>query len=181
MTDGTGWPGKVKIALYARMEELSFRSAVATAAGVLAITGLGVSLTVTSGGGHQIITLPRGTATAVAQSPAARSSPAISLPSAAPSPSARPARVTPAADYQPAAEPAPQDSTTYQPRSPEVAPASSYYRRTPRPGTVQDGRSPRLPGPGWAPSFLPPGQTFPWFQDPRGATMRPAAPGFARP
>ena len=52
MSEGTAGH-RLKRAIYARMEEMSFRSAVATAAAVLAITGLGIALTVTSGGGHR--------------------------------------------------------------------------------------------------------------------------------
>jgi hypothetical protein len=178
VTEGTGWPGKVKLALYARMEELSFRSAVATAAGVLAITGLGVSLTVTSGGGHQIVAVPRGTAPAVVQSPAARSSPAGSLPSAEPSPAASPARVAPVAEYQPAAEAAPQQRTTTQPRSPQVAASTSPPAPVHRPVSRQPRRSPRSFGTGWPPAFLPPGQTFPWFEAPHAISMRPGAAVF---
>jgi hypothetical protein len=37
----------------ARMEEMSFRSGVAVFAGVLALTGMGIALTVTLGGGHR--------------------------------------------------------------------------------------------------------------------------------
>ena len=58
MNQGTGWAAVLKRAVYARMEELSFRSAVATAAGVLAITGAGVTLTVTSGGSQQLAIAP---------------------------------------------------------------------------------------------------------------------------
>ena len=90
------------------MEELSFRSAVATAAGVLAITGAGVTLTVTSGGSQQLAIGPPAVSVVGAQSTAAPSSPAVSSPAATPAPSASPARVVPEAEYQPATGAAPQ-------------------------------------------------------------------------
>ena len=108
MNEGTGWAAGLKRAVYARMEELSFRSAVATAAGVLAITGAGVTLTVTSGGSHQLAVAPPAASAVGAQSTAAPSPPAVSLPAAAPSPSASPARVVPEAEDQPVTGAAPE-------------------------------------------------------------------------
>ena len=62
----------MKRAIYARMEEVSFRSAVVTAAGVLAITGLGIGLTLTAGSGHRAAAAPLRPAAAATPEPAAR-------------------------------------------------------------------------------------------------------------
>ena len=83
------------------MEELSFRSAAATAAGVLAITGLGIGLTITWGSGHQAAAAPLRPAAAAT----------------APSPSASPTSVAPAAEYQPATQ-APQSEPASQAPAP---------------------------------------------------------------
>jgi hypothetical protein len=47
VSEGSGWTGRLGRLLNARMEEMSFRSGVAVAAGVLALTGVGIALTVT--------------------------------------------------------------------------------------------------------------------------------------
>ena len=52
---------KLRRAIYARMEEMSFRSGAALAAAVLAVTGLGIALTLTLGGGHGAAAAPRTT------------------------------------------------------------------------------------------------------------------------
>ena len=163
MTEGTGWPGKVKLALYARLEELSFRSAVATATGVLAITGLSVSLTVTASGGRQFVTLPQSSAAAGAQSPVARSLPALALPSVRPSPSASPARTAPAARYRPATGAAQQvpAKVPAKARAPLASPVSTYPRSTQRPVTGQPWRPARTFRPGWPPMFLLPRRPVP--------------------
>jgi hypothetical protein len=179
VTDGSGWAGKVKLLLYARLEELSFRSAVASAAGVLAITGLGVSLTVTSGGGHQDVARPNGSATVGAQSPAARSSPAGSVPAVRPSPSASPARIAAEATHRPATHAAVQQAAPHPPSS-QAAPGAPDPGPTHRPVIGERWRSPRLAGPGWPPAFGWPGQTISWFEGPRDTAMRPAGSGFGR-
>ena len=52
---------KLRRAIYARMEEMSFRSGAALAAAVLAVSGLGIALTLTLGGGHGAVAAPRAT------------------------------------------------------------------------------------------------------------------------
>ena len=58
MSEGTGWAGRLRRVVNARMEEMSFRSGVAVFAGVLALTGGGIALTVTLGGGHPAAAAP---------------------------------------------------------------------------------------------------------------------------
>jgi hypothetical protein len=180
VNDGTGWAGKVKVVLCARLEELSFRSAVASAAGVLAVTGLGVSLTVTTGGGHQDVALPSGSAAVGAQSPAARSTPAGSAPAVLPSPSASPTRIVPEAAYRPATHAAAVHVTS-QPPSSQASAATAYPGPTQRPVAGQRWESRRTLRPGWPPEFLLPGPTASWFPGSRDPSMRPAWPGFGRP
>src|ERR1700759_64460 len=103
MIDATGWAERLKLAMYARREELSFRSAVTTAAGVLAVTGLGVTLTVTSGGGLRQADTPLGSAVVGAAPSAAPSAAALFPPSAEPSPSVIPVSASPQARLTPAA------------------------------------------------------------------------------
>jgi len=77
--------GQLKTTIYARMEEMSFRSGAAVSAGVLAALGAAIALPVVLGGDHSA-----GAASAPGLGPAARS---VAPPSPAPasaSPSARP-------------------------------------------------------------------------------------------
>ena len=181
MNQGTGWAAVLKRAVYARMEELSFRSAVATAAGVLAITGAGVTLTVTSGGSQQLAIAPPAVPAVGAQSTAAPSSPAVSSPAAAPAPSASPARVVPEAEYQPATGAAPQRGTTNQAASSPASPVISYPGPTLRPVAGEPWRSPRSFRPGWPPAFRPPQRTANWFKGSRDASAHHGHFGHGRP
>jgi hypothetical protein len=150
MIDATGWAERLKLAMYARMEELSFRSAVTTAAGVLALTGLGVTLTVTAGGPHREAAMPLGSAVVGAAPSASPSAPALFPPSAEPSPSVIPVSASPAARLTPAAQASFPASATAQPPSLLSAPAVSYTPPSPRGHRGQSWRSqPRLT-PGWA-------------------------------
>jgi len=133
MIDATGWAERLKLAMYARMEELSFRSAVTTAAGVLAVTGLGVTLTVTSGGGQQEVTTPLGSAVVgAAPSASPSSSPALLPPSAEPSPSVLPVSASPQARHSPARQASSLATATAQPPSLLSTPAATYTAPSPR-------------------------------------------------
>jgi hypothetical protein len=139
MIDATGWAERVKLAMYARMEELSFRSAVTTAAGVLALTGLGVTLTVTSGGGQHQADTPLGSAVVGAAPSTVPSAAAVFPPSAEPSPSVIPVSASPQARLTPAAQAS--SPATAEPPSLLSAPAATY--------TAQSPRSHRSPGSLW--------------------------------
>jgi len=82
----------------ARMEEMSFRSGVAVFVGVLALTGIGIALTVTLGGGHRAAAAPLTASTSLTPSPVASPGSA----SAAPSPSASPSAIQDAPGSAPA-------------------------------------------------------------------------------
>ena len=93
--------GQLKSAIYARMEEVSFRSGVALAGGVLAAAGVAVALTVVLGGhGDAAASAP---ASPAAASSAASSSPvpASSSPRATPRPSDTTVPATVAGEYRP--------------------------------------------------------------------------------
>lgn len=81
----TGWVGRMKAMVYARLEETSFRSGAAVGAAALAVAGLGVAFALTLGG-HQVA--PSRAVAAGAALPSARHSAPPS--SAALSPSASP-------------------------------------------------------------------------------------------
>ena len=119
--------GQLKSAIYARLEEVSFRSGVAVAGGVLAAAGVAVALTVVLGGHGD----------AAASAPA---SPAAAAASAASSPV--PASSSPSS---PRATPRPSDTTVPatvagEYRSPTPAPAWARAHRaaatTPLPGST---------------------------------------------
>jgi len=96
--------GELKRAIYARMEEVSFRSGAAAAGGVLTVAGVAITLAIVLGGG------PGGTVTSApaahdaAPSVASASPvPASSSPQAAPRPSRTTIPATGAGDYRPPA------------------------------------------------------------------------------
>jgi hypothetical protein len=139
----------------ARMEEMSFRSGVAVFAGVLALTGIGIALTVTLGGGHRAAAAPLTTSTSVTPRPVAPPSSA----SAAPSPSASPSATQDAPGSAPAAvnEDAPPPETTKAP-APQASPASSSRWLTPWPlpsRTFGPEQSLKTPPPWWFPWWGP--------------------------
>ena len=71
MSEGSRWTGRLGRVLNARMEEMSFRSGVAVGAGVLALTGVGIALTVTLAAGHQAAAAPPAASAAAVPSSAA--------------------------------------------------------------------------------------------------------------
>jgi hypothetical protein len=131
--------GHLKRALYARMEEMSFRSGAAVAGGVLTAAGVAITLAVVLGGHSDAVASASVSRVAV---------PSVAPPSPAPvssssSPTPRPSRMTdpPAVAYQPPS--ATRASATRHATTP--APGSTP---TPR---LRDPRSPAPPGlpPGW--------------------------------
>src|ERR1700759_3225114 len=144
MIDATGWAERLKLAMYARREELSFRSAVTTAAGVLAVTGLGVTLTVTSGGGLRQADTPLGSAVVGAAPSAAPSAAALFPPSAEPSPSVIPVSAPPQARLTPAARASAPAAA--EPPSLLSTPAATDTAHSPR-TTPRGPRSLRNPDP----------------------------------
>ena len=140
--------------LYARMEEVSFRSGAAVAGGVLTAAGVAITLAVVLGGHSE----------AAASAPASRVAvPSVTLPSPAPvssssspPPNPRPRRTTdPAAAagaYQPPS--AIRASATRHPAAP--APGSTP---TPRLRDPRSPASPGLPPGGWGNEPPPP---WPW-------------------
>ncbi len=169
MIDATGWAERLKLAMYARMEELSFRSAVTTAAGVLAITGLGVTLTVTSGGGLHGADTPLGSAVVGAAPSTSPSAPALFPPSAEPSPSVIPVSASPQARPTPAAQAS--SPAAAEPPSLLSTPAATYTAGSLRNPWGSLGRT-RRSQPRLAPG---PAQTG------RTVTARPRTPAIQQP
>jgi hypothetical protein len=98
VSEWIGWVGRLKRSLYARLEELRFRTGAAAFAGVLAVAATAILLTLTQGS-------QRAALTRQAQAGAAPSS-AVLAPPAALSPGAHPAHHSraanaPFADYVP--------------------------------------------------------------------------------
>jgi hypothetical protein len=176
MIDATGWAERLKLAMYARMEELSFRSAVATAAGVLAITGLGVTLTVTTSGGQHEVTMPLGSAVVGAApsavpSSAAPSPAALFPPSAEPAPSVIPVSASPQARRAPVRQASSPATVTASPPSLLGSPAATYTAPS-RTGRSQPRLAPRPARPGWPAMSR---ERRPVLQHPAGGAAR----GFA--
>ena len=139
----------LKSALYARMEEVRFRSAAAVAGGVLIVAGVAITLAVVLGGHSD----------AVASAQVSRAAaPSVAPPSPAPvssspSPTPRPSRTTDPATV----------AGAYQPPSATRASATRHAPATPTPGRtptprLRDPRSPAPPGlpPGWWGNRPPP-------------------------
>lgn len=131
--------------LYSRMEELSFRTGAATVAGVLAVAGTAILLTLTQGGHHagpsraQAGLAPSSLAAAPAVVP---SSPPATHRSHRRQPQAAP-------NIRYVSEPAKSPTATPQPSPSRMRPTPTYSYRTNPPVTH------RTPNPG--PSF-----PFPW-------------------
>ena len=121
--------GRLKSTIYARMEEMSFRSGAAVSAGVLAAAGVAITLAVVPGGPSAPETSAAATS-APSPGPAARSvaspspAPAPTSPSAAPRASRTPSAIA-AGSYQP---PSPVTAVT-TPQAP-ASPAAAFA--TPR-------------------------------------------------
>ena len=88
--------GRLKSTIYARMEEMSFRSGAAASAGVLAAAGVAITLAVAFGG-HSGAAPSASRPAAVARSTPPPSAVLPAAPSAAPAASLMPARGRPAA------------------------------------------------------------------------------------
>jgi hypothetical protein len=66
VSEWIGWAGRLRRAIYGRMEDLSFRTSAATVAGVFAVAATAILLTLTQGGHHAAP--PRAAVSAVAPS-----------------------------------------------------------------------------------------------------------------
>jgi hypothetical protein len=84
VSEGTGGPGRLRTWLYARLEEMSFRSGAAVAAAVLVLVAVAITLAVMPGGQRAV---PQRTAVAASVPGSA----VLSVPAPAPSPT-RPER-----------------------------------------------------------------------------------------
>jgi hypothetical protein len=159
--------GRLKRAIYARMEEVSFRSGAAVAGAVLAAAGVAITLAVVPGRpGGAVAGAP---ASRVAAPLAAAPSPVPVSSSSAPAPSSpqatpRPSRTTiPAAvagDYRPPPSPARASAAWHAATTPKPG-------GIPAPGPVDRGWPPghrHHRGPGWWGRHRPPG---PWGLSPR--------------
>jgi hypothetical protein len=96
--------GTLKGTVYARMEEMSFRSGAAVAGGVLAAAGVAVTLAVLLGGHSDAATSAPAPDAAVGSVAPASSAPASASPSVTPRASRTPAPATAAGTYQPSSQ-----------------------------------------------------------------------------
>ena len=142
--------GHLKRALYARMEEMSFRSGAAVAGGVLTAAGVAITLAVVLGGHSDAVASASASRVAVPSVAPPSPAPVSSSSSSSSSPTPRPSRMT-----DPAA-------VAYQPPSATRASATRHAAR-PAPGRtptprLRDPRSPAPPGlpPGWWGNRPPP-------------------------
>lgn len=159
MSEGSGRAARLRRVLNARMEEMSFRSGVVLFAAIVALTAVGVTLSVAvGGGGHRA-------AVALPPSPSAYFSgsvpPASSI-GVAPAPSASPSAApgSPAYGSAPQVADAPSPGTTTKPGSAPASPVlSSPASPTYRPMGLSPSHSltspaprpPASPPPGWVP------------------------------
>ncbi|HTQ90935.1 MAG TPA: hypothetical protein VMK84_15740 [Streptosporangiaceae bacterium] len=121
--------GRLKSAIYARMEEVSFRSGAALAGGVIIAAGVAITLAVVPGGpGDVVAGAPASRAAASSVSPPAPVS-ASAWPPPAPRPSRTTVPVTVAGDYRP---PSPVRAPATRPAVTTPVPAAIA---TPRPFT----------------------------------------------
>ncbi|HEY0999168.1 MAG TPA: hypothetical protein VGD83_05985 [Streptosporangiaceae bacterium] len=143
--------GQLKSTLYARMEEVSFRSGAAMAGGVLTAVGVAITLAVVLGGHSDAVASPSASRAAVPSAVSQVLAPVSSSPSATP-PSATPPSATPRASRTTSPATA---AGAYQPPSAARAAATLHAAVTPAPGRTVTSRrlvlrAPRRPGPpGW--------------------------------
>jgi hypothetical protein len=139
VSEWIGWVGRLRRAVYARMEELSFRTGAATVAGVFAVAATAIVLTLTQGGHHAAP--PR-----AAQAGAVPSRFLAVSSIATPSPSARTSRHQPTAapDVQYVPQPAKSPTATPQasPSPSRSAPLRTFW-------TPPRTHKPASPGPRW--------------------------------
>jgi hypothetical protein len=134
----------------ARMEEMSFRSGLAVFAAVLALTGTGIGLTVTLGGGHPAAAAPP----AVSASAAPNSATAQSSDPVEPSPSADPTATQISPESEPIADYTSEPKTSTTPAATSAAPSSSPWP-TYRPMGLAPSHSLRSPKGIPSPSQIP--------------------------
>ena len=143
MSEWIGWVSRLRRTIYARLEDLSFRTGAATVTGVLAVAATAIVLTITQGGHHAA---PRSVFAG-----AVPSSLVVAPPMSGFAPSAtRSARHSHAA--APFAGYVPQPSPT-RTRTRQAAPSPS------RPAPWHPSWAASSPGPGWP---YPSPSPFPW-------------------
>ena len=152
--------GQLKSTLYARMEEVSFRSGAAVAGGVLTAAGVAITLAVVLGGHSD----------AVASAPASRPAiPSVVPPVLAPVSSSPPA-TPPSATPRPTRTTAPATvARAYQPPSAVRVAATLHAAAPGRTATPRRlvPRTPRPPGlPGWRGWHRPPPWPWRWSLSP---------------
>ena len=145
MSEWIGWVGRLRRLLYSRMEQLSFRTGAATVAGVLAVAGTAILLTLTQGGHHA--GPPRAQAGLAPSSFVAAPAVVPISPPATHRSHPRPSQAAPNLRY--VSEPAKSPAVTPHPSPSLMRPMPTYTYRTNPPVTH------RTPNP--APSF-----PFPW-------------------
>jgi len=156
--------GQLKSTLYARMEEVSFRSGAVVAGGVLTAAGVAITLAVVLGGHSDAVASASGSRPAVPAAVPPVLAPVSSSPPATP-PSATPPSATPRASRTtgPATV-----AGTYRPPSAARAAAPLHAAATPTPGRTFTShrlvpRAPLPPGPpGWRGWHRSPPWPWPW-------------------
>jgi hypothetical protein len=131
VSEWIGWVGRLRRMLYARMEELSFRTGAATVAGVLAVAATAILLTLTQGGHHAAP--PRAQAGLAPSSFVAAPAIVPISPTAAHRTRTRRPEAAPEVRYAP--EPAKTHTATPQPAPSPMRPTPSYILRTHPPVT----------------------------------------------
>ena len=142
--------GKLKSAVYARMEEMSFRSGAAVTGGALAAAGAAITLAVVLSGHSDAATRPSAPAT---QARLAGPAPSAAAPATSAGPSVTP-RTSRSAAHRPATGSYPQVPSRHRSsatsRARATAPPSAYPTRWPKPPKFAPGDprwvSPSPPG-----------------------------------
>ena len=145
--------GQLKSTLYARMEEVSFRSGAVVAGGVLTAAGVAVTLAVVLGGHSDAVTSAPASRPAVPSAAPQVPAPVSSVPSPTPRPGRATTRATAAGTYQPPS--AARASAAREAATRQAAATSALGRTTS--SRLREARSPRRPGmpPGYWRSYRP--------------------------
>ena len=158
--------GRLKSAIYARMEEVSFRSGAAAAGGVLAVAGVAITLAVVLGGPGDAVASAPGSPAAVPSAASPPLAPASSSAQATPRPSRTTVPATAAGDYRPPPSPAPASAARQAatPPLPGGTPTPSRFNRLDR--RWLRGHPDFRERPGWWRWHRPPAPGS-WGQSPR--------------
>jgi hypothetical protein len=150
VSEWIGWVGRLRRMIYARMEQLSFRTGAATVAGVLAVAATAILLTLTQGGHHS--GPPRAQAGLPPSSFVAAPEIAPFSPSAAHHSHPRRSAAAPDVPYVPG--PAKTPTATPQPSPSPTLPAPRHTFRTNPPVTHGPPSTPGFPWP-WPTTGFP--------------------------